>query len=274
MPVVGHVTLPASLPTSPTAVPRINPFDAFDAALDMTQEEAMALAKGQRRAVKAIAKACEHELQQFKNKRPGQLHPEELDAIARRLMDKKKCLIVIGGLPLSNTPPTPGFARSARSTALLAGAAVTRIAALAPTAVAAAADTVVSAALVPVVGVMAASELAASGCLAGASLEPAVLAPPAALVGCGVGAAAGGVLGAVRQALAVPLASLRRGSMARKTLGALDPYPVARAHAERKEMSTYRIAVITSESIDQLAARLQYKRLVWEANLPREASEG
>ncbi len=214
-----------------------------------------------RRAVKAIAVACASEQRAYKSMRNASLSLGKLAKITNDINAKQAELARLQEGALSSSWPTPGFARSLRSAAVLGGAALSLPVAAVPAAVGAAVDTGIAAARIPVATIAGTFDGAVAGCAAGATAASGMLKVPAAIAGIGVGGVALGALEAVLQALAVPFASLRRGSFARKMNATFNKLQAGREHVERKGMSTMEIAQATQQRL----AEFQYQVFIKHA---------
>lgn len=219
-------------------------------------------AKIQRREIKQIAVDCDSIINTYRKSSNAGLTELKIVRLQGELHERHQRLELLRAQGLSAITPTPGAMSRVRSGAALAGGTVSRGIAVAGSGVGAAAHLGLSAAAIPYAGFMGALDGALTGGTIGSQASShALVSVPVAVVSAVAGGAVGAGLGVIGTAAnAVPtLAS--RGSLPKKAFRSIDGFPGARAHVQRKSMSTADIAATTTTLIADTFAEMECKSM-------------
>jgi hypothetical protein len=219
--------------------------------------------RNQRRAVKAMAREFENDFREFKTLLHEHVELELVERFAQRCEDRQTALDRLRSLPLHQSSPVPTRLRSARSAALLAGAAMARANAAvvggigyatqgAARVAALALEAVVT---TPVRGIENMLETSTNYRLARMLRDPELPSRHSVRIA-GLCGAVVGIRGFATPALQVPaeLAKIVRHSTSRGSLGyslftVYDQFPRVRTHVDYKNMGTAAIAEHATERI-------------------------
>ncbi len=217
-----------------------------------------------RRAIKDIAIECETLKRDNSGFRALTKSTKAHDRVEKKLTEHQQTLAQMRQRGISDSRPQPSAMSGIRSRAVLTAGAATRMAALVTAAGVGVVEGTVAVVMSPIVGCM---EGAMKGRRTGADY-PVGVAKPLTAVGCmGVGAVTGTVGGAVGMVIA-PATVATPWSTTRRAFRLLDQFPKARAHVQRKQMSTADIAAQAERSIEQSLRDVEF------ASAPRRMMEG
>ena len=190
-----------------------------------------------RRAIKDIAIEVEALQRDNGGFRAAMKSTKAHDRIERKLTEHQQALARIRRRGISNQDVEPSTMSHVRSIAILTAAAATRVAAFATAAGVGVLEGATAVVMSPIAGCINGT---VNGCVAGASY-PVGIAKPVTAIGCMGVRATTGTIGGAFGMITAPATIATPWSRTRRAFRAVDQFPKARAHVERKQMSTSEI---------------------------------
>ncbi len=220
-------------------------------------------ARVQRHEVKQIAADCDSIINTYRKESNAGLTELKIARLQNALAERQERLELLRAQGLSVHQPSPGALSQVRSQARLAGGTLSRGAAILGSRVGAATQLGFTAASLPFAVVTGAIIGAVEGGILGSAVSShALISVPAAVVSAGAGIAIGAGAGPVVTTFNAIPDLANRGSLPKKVFRSIDNFPAARAHVQRKSMSTSAIASHTAALISHTIFEMESKSVL------------